>query len=50
MCSTAKTDEALKAKVAQREEEARKKLEEGEFFLSLSLCFQRLFFTCSEEG
>lgn len=27
---SAKTDEVLKAKVAKREEEARKKLEEGE--------------------
>lgn len=29
----AKTDEVLKAKVAKREEEARKKLEEGELFV-----------------
>lgn len=29
LCLSAKTDEVLKAKVAQREEEARKKIEEG---------------------
>lgn len=35
--SSAKTDEVLKAKVAKREEEARKKLEDGEFCIFESL-------------
>ena len=39
---SAKTDEVLKAKVAKREEEAKKKLEEGRFALLGLICLQHL--------